>query len=93
MSWSVSSSGTPAEVRRVLSEQFKGPLAEPPGGLSDNGERVTVAHVVDLCEQVLVTFDPAIGIIIKASGHMRFDDYVNKTGCRQQVDISITPEE
>jgi hypothetical protein len=53
MSWSVSASGTPAEVRGHLSEQFKGPLAEKPAGLSDNGERETVKLVHEVIEQVL----------------------------------------
>jgi hypothetical protein len=58
MSWIVSASGTPSEVRGVLSEQFKGPLAEKPAGLSDDGERETVQRVHELIEQVLSTFGP-----------------------------------
>lgn len=41
MSWSVSANGKIADVRGQLSEQFKGPLAEKPAGLSNDGERVT----------------------------------------------------
>lgn len=50
MSWSVSASGKPSEVRGQLSEQFKGPLAEKPAGLSDDGERETVQKVHELLE-------------------------------------------
>jgi hypothetical protein len=57
MSWSVSASGTPSEVRGRLSEQFKGPLAEKPAGLSDDGERDTVQRIADMIEQCLGTFD------------------------------------
>ena len=92
MSWSVSGSGTPAEVRGQLSEQFKGPLAEKPAGLSDDGERVTVQQVSDLLEQILSTFDPANEVSISAYGHMGFADWDAKTGCYQNLQISVGPK-
>ena len=91
MSWSVSGNGTPAEVRGQLSEQFKGPLAEAPAGLSDTGERQTVQLVSELLEQVLTTFGPERSLSISASGHMGFSDWDKKTGAYQSVNISIVP--
>ena len=92
MSWSVSGAGTPAEVRGQLSEQFKYPLAEAPSGLADAGERQTVQHVSELCEQILSTFDPANQVAVNASGHMGFSDWDKKLGCYQSVNIAVTPK-
>ena len=92
MSWSVSGSGTPAEVRGQLSEQFKYPLADKPSGLSDDGERETVKQVADLCEQILATFDPNNQVAISANGHMGFADWDKKTGCYQSVNLTVTPK-
>jgi hypothetical protein len=89
MSWSVSASGKPREVRGQLSEQFKGPLAEKPAGLSDDGERQTVRQVADLLEQITTTFDPEGKLNVSASGHMGFADWEKKTGCYQSVNISV----
>lgn len=91
MSWSVSSTGTPAEVRGQLSEQFKYPLAEEPAGISDPGERQTVQQVFDLCEQILSTFDPNNPVSIVANGHMGCLDWDKKTGSYQSVNITVTP--
>ena len=91
MSWGVNATGTPAEVRGQLSEQFKAPLAEKPAGLDDDGERVTVQQVFDLLEQVLSTFDPSGQVNISAGGHMGFADWEAKTGCYQSVSIIVTP--
>ena len=92
MSWSVNGSGTPAEVRGQLSEQFKYPLAESPAGLNDEGEKQTVQQVFDLCEQILSTFDPERKVAISASGHMGFSDWENKKGAYQFVSITVTPQ-
>ena len=89
MSWSVNASGKPTEVRGQLSEQFKGPLAEKPAGLSDDGERESVKQVSDLLEQVSSTFDPEGHLTVLASGHMGFADWDKKTGCYQIVNITV----
>lgn len=90
MSWNVSSSGTPAEVRGRLSEQFKGPLAEKPAGLSDDGERQSVQLVSELIEQILSTIDPERPVTVSAHGHMGFVDLDTKTGAFQNVSMSVT---
>jgi hypothetical protein len=92
MSWSVSASGTPSEVRGRLSEQFKGPLAEKPAGLSDDGERETVQRIAETIEQCLGTFGPENQVSVSANGHMGFADWDKKTGGYQTVNISITPK-
>lgn len=91
MSWSVNSTGSPAEVRGQLSEQFKGPLAEKPRGLSDDGERETVQKIAELIEQILSTFDPGRNVSISASGHIVFGDWENKTGGYQTVNLTVIP--
>lgn len=92
MSWSVSASGTPSEVRGQLSEQFKGPLAEKPAGLSDDGERETVQRIAETIEQCLGTFGPENNVSVSANGHMGFADWDKKTGGYQTVNISIIPK-
>lgn len=92
MSWSVSASGKPSEVRGKLSEQFKGPLAEKPAGLSDDGERETVQRIAETIEQCLGTFDPETQVSVSANGHMGFADWDKKTGCFQSVNISVSPK-
>ena len=90
MSWGVSASGTPAEVRGQLSEQFKCPLAEKPAGISDDGERETVQRVHETIEQVLTTFDPESTVAVVASGHMGFRNHNTKAGAYQNVNFAIT---
>jgi hypothetical protein len=92
MSWGVSGTGTPSEVRGQLSEQFKYPLAEGSTGLADAGEKQTVQRVFDLCEQILSTFDPSKEVSIVANGHMGFSDWDTKAGAYQQVNIAVTPK-
>jgi hypothetical protein len=92
MSWSVSASGKPSEVRGHLSKEFKGPLAEKPAGLSDDGERQSVRQVADLLEQITTTFDPEGQLTVSAVGHMGFADWDKKTGCYQSVNITVTPK-
>lgn len=87
MSWSVSSTGTPAEVRGQLSEQFKLPLAEKPAGLSDDGERETVQKVHELIEQVLSTFANDQKFTVSAYGHLIHSNYPERAG--QNVTIQI----
>lgn len=91
MSWSVNATGTPAEARGQLSEQFKGPLAEKPAGLSDDGERESVKLVHELIEQVLATFDTEKTVSVRANGHMGYTNWDAKTGAYQNVNLTITP--
>ena len=86
MSWSVSAKGTPAEVRGQLSEQFKGPLAEKPAGLNDDGERKTVQLVAEMIEQCLGTFASEKTVSASANGHISF-----AAGACQTVNVSIVP--
>jgi len=92
MSWSVSASGTPAEARGQLSEQFKYPLAEKPSGLFDDGERETVKQISNFLEQVLATFDPLKKVSISACGHMGFEDWDAKTGAYQSISLNVNPQ-
>ena len=92
MSWSVNATGTPAEVRGQLSEQFKGPLAEKPAGLSDDGERETVQRVHETIEQVLATFDIEQKVTVSAGGHMGFQNWDTKAGAYQNVSLSINTQ-
>ncbi len=91
MSWSVSANGTVEEVRGKLSEQFKGPLAEKPAGLYDDGERRTVEMVRDMIDQCLATFGPGKTVKVTANGTMAYDDWEAKGGKSQTVNISIQP--
>jgi hypothetical protein len=89
MSWSVNATGTPAEVRGQISEQFKGPLAEKPAGLADDGERETVKRVHETIEQVLSTYGADNKVSVSASGHMGFTDCNTKAGAYQNVNLTI----
>ena len=90
MSWSVNASGNVADVRGQLSEQFKGPLAEKPAGLFDDGERKTVEMVRDSIDQCLSTFGPDKTVNVSAFGHMGFANWEMK-GAYQEVTVSIKP--
>jgi hypothetical protein len=92
MSWSVSATGTPAEVRGQLSEQFKAPLREKPSGLSDDGERETVQRIHETIEQILATFGPENKVSVSANGHAGFADWDKKTGGYQSVNLAVTPK-
>lgn len=89
MSWGVNANGTPAEVRGQLSEQFKGPLAEKPAGLFDDGERETVRRIHETLEQIISTFGPEQTLSVSASGHMGFNDWNARAGAYQNVTLSI----
>lgn len=89
MSWSVSVSGKIADVRGRLSEQFKGPLAEKPAGLADDGERETVRLVSETIDQCLGTFDSERSVSVTANGHMGYSDWDTKAGANQTVNVSI----
>jgi hypothetical protein len=91
MSWSVSANGTPAEVRGQLSEQFKGPLAEKPAGLDDDGERETVRLIAEMIEQCLGTFAAEKTVSVSANGYIHFTNYDTKDGATQTVSVSINP--
>lgn len=92
MSWSVSATGKPVEVQREIGRQMMlGPLAEPPAGLADEGERETVRLVSFLVYQCLGTFDPEGVVTVEANGHMAFSNWDSRIGARQTVSIAITP--
>lgn len=91
MSWSVSAKGTVADVEADLDRQFSYPLAEPPAGLSDEGERETVRRFRETIAQCLETFDPKKLVSVSANGHMSFDNWDTKTGASQTVNVSIQP--
>lgn len=91
MSWSVNANGNIADVRGKLSEQFKGPLAEKPAGLWDDGERKTVEMVRDSIDQCLSTFGADKTVNVSAFGHMGFKNYETKDGGYQEVTVSIKP--
>lgn len=92
MSWSVSASGTPAEVRGQLSEQFQIPLSEKPSGLADDGERETVQKISELLEQITTTFHDDATLAISANGHMGFTNWDTRSGSYQSVSITVTPK-
>jgi hypothetical protein len=91
MSWSVNASGKIADVVAALDQQFGSPLADPPAGLSDEGERETVRRIRETITQCLETFDPESNVIVSAYGHMGFDNWDTKAGARQEVTLSIKP--
>lgn len=91
MSWSVTASGRPSEVRGMLSEQWKGPLADKPAGLSDDGERETVRLLSEAIEQCVSTFGEGRRVYVSAAGHMGFSDWDTKEGAYQEVHLDITP--
>lgn len=89
MSWSVNANGTIAAARGQLSEQFKGPLAEKPAGLADDGERETVRLIQEAIDQCLSTFGSEITAHASASGHMGYRIWNTKEGAYQEVTVSI----
>ena len=91
MSWSVSATGKPAEVKAELEHQFSYPLADAPAGLSDEGEKETVRRTADMVGQCLSTFDPEKPVRVTASGHMGFNNWDTKEGAYQSVNVSISP--
>jgi hypothetical protein len=92
MSWSVNAAGKPADVKTELTKQFSYPLAGGSAGLSDMGERATVALVFSAIEQCLSTFDPEKEVTVTAFGHMSYADYEKKTGAYQNVNLTISPK-
>jgi hypothetical protein len=91
MSWSVQASGKPDDVGAELEKQFVHPLADPPAGIDDDGERETVRKVKDTIMQCVSTFDPEVKVAVRAYGHISFSDYTAKTGSRQTVHVEIDP--
>ena len=89
MSWGVNASGKIEDVVTELARQFAMPLAEPPAGLSDEGERETVKLVSDVIEQCLGTFAPDRLVTVSANGHMGYNDWDKRDGAYQQVSLSI----
>jgi len=91
MSWSVNASGKIADARGQLNEQFKGPLADKPAGLADDGERQTVRMIQESIDQCLSTFGPEKTVHVSAFGHMGFGNWDTKEGGYQEVTVSIKP--
>jgi hypothetical protein len=91
MSWSVNTSGKPADVKAELGRQFSYPLAEAPAGLADAGERETVRRIFETITQCLETFDAEKVVSVSASGHMGFEVWDTKAGAYQEVSVSIKP--
>lgn len=90
MSWSVSATGKPADVKAEIDKQFSYPLAERPAGLDDEGERETVRKVAETIAQCLGTFDPEKTVAVAAFGHMGYADWTAKTGKYQEVNLKIS---
>ena len=89
MSWSISASGKVDDVVELIAGQFAAPLAEPPGGLTDEGERETVKMVSDLVDQCLGTFGKDRLVRVSANGHMGYNDWEKKDGAYQEVRVEI----
>ena len=89
MSWSVSASGKVEDVVEDLAKQFSMPLAEPPAGLADEGERETVKLVSDVVEQCLGTFAADRLVKVSANGHLGYNDWEKKDGAYQEVRVEI----
>lgn len=87
MSWSVSASGKPDEVKISLKEQFAYLLAD--GNGMDAGEKQTVRQISETINQCLGTFDPKTTVSVSARGHIGFQDWDAKKGAYQQVNLSI----
>jgi hypothetical protein len=88
MSWSVTASGKPVDVKRILDEQFLYPLHN----LEDEGEKETVRRTQRTIGQVIDTFDPDVEVSVTAHGHMSF---TGPSGVRasvsQTVQLNIAP--
>ena len=89
MSWSVNASGKIEDVVGYLATQFATPLAGPPAGLSDEGERETVKLVSDVIEQCLGTFAADRLVKVSANGRMGYNDWGRRDGAYQEVSLSI----
>ena len=89
MSWSVSASGKVEDVVEDLAKQFSMPLAEPPAGLADEGERETVKLVSDVVEQCLGTFAADRLVKVSANGHMGYNNWDTKDGAFQEIHLSV----
>jgi len=98
MSWGIKEVGNIADLKLKLAKAFSGPatptsaagpLADPPAGLEDDGERATVQGVSDVIGQCLSTFDPLKVVLVTASGHLGRDQ---KGGAYQSVNLSIQPQ-
>jgi hypothetical protein len=99
MSWGIQVVATNnADAKLKLAKAFSGPvtatasagpLADPPAGLEDDGERETVRQVAALIDQCLATFDPAKPVLVNANGHLGRDP---KGGAYQWVNLSIQPQ-
>lgn len=89
MSWSINASGKVDDVVESIVEQFAMPLAEPPAGLTDEGERETVKMVSDLVDQCLGTFGKDRLVRVSASGHLGYNDWEKKDSAYQEVRVEI----
>lgn len=91
MSWSVSASGTVVDVKAELDRQFAYPLADPPAGLADDGERETVRRIRETIIQCVETFGAERLVSVSAFGHMGFAKWETKEGGYQEVTVTIKP--
>jgi hypothetical protein len=91
MSWSVNVKGVVSDVKIELVKEFVYPLAAPPGGLTDDGERETVRLISEMLQQALNTFDEGRQVQVVASGHFGCDNYETKAGAFQSFSISVNP--
>ena len=89
MSWSVSASGKPAEVKAALETQFAYPLADGQSGLSDEGEKETVRRIKSAIEQTLDTFGADRDVTVCANGYMGYAVWDTKANPYQHVNLSI----
>ena len=90
MSWSVSASGNPYNVKEELTKQFSYPLADGDAGLPDEGQKETVHRVAEMINQCLDTFSSNKDVKVLAYGHMSYSDIENKQGCYQEVHVEIS---
>ena len=77
-------------MAKTLEQDFSYPLADPPAGITDEGERETVRLAKALVMQCVSTFSPEKVVKVSASGHMGYDDWETKAGPVQTVNISIS---
>jgi nucleoid DNA-binding protein len=91
MSWSVNAKGRVSEVKVELLKEFIYPLAAPPGGLTDEGERETVKLISEMLQQCLNSMDEGRQVQIIASGHFSCDNQETRAGAYQSIEIKINP--
>ena len=91
MSWSVNVKGVVSDVKVELTKEFVYPLAAPPGGLADDGERETVKLISEMLQQALNTFDDERRVQVVAPGHFTCDNPETRAGAYQSFSITVNP--